>query len=37
MGDYAHALRKAPICPQREKQAVAEKLHEYTGLLGRLI
>ncbi len=31
-GDYAHALSKGTDLPAAEKQAVAEKLHEYTGL-----
>jgi carboxypeptidase C (cathepsin A) len=32
MGDYAHALQEGTDLPQAEKQAIAEKLHEYTGL-----
>lgn len=32
MGDYAHALAQGTDLPQSEKQAIAEKLHEYTGL-----
>jgi carboxypeptidase C (cathepsin A) len=32
MGDYAHALAQGTDLPASEKQAVAEKLHEYTGL-----
>lgn len=32
MGDYARALEQGTDLPQAEKQAIAEKLHEYTGL-----
>lgn len=32
MGDYAHALQEGTDLPQDQKQAIAEKLHEYTGL-----
>ena len=32
MGDYTHALQEGTDLPQAEKQAIAEKLHEYTGL-----
>jgi carboxypeptidase C (cathepsin A) len=32
MGDYAHALAEGTDLPQAEKQAIAEKLHDYTGL-----
>jgi carboxypeptidase C (cathepsin A) len=32
MGDYAHALAKGTDLSATEKQAVAAKLHEYTGL-----
>jgi len=32
MGDYAHALAQGTDLPQSEKQAIAEKLHQYTGL-----
>jgi carboxypeptidase C (cathepsin A) len=32
MGDYAAALAKGTDLSQSEKQAIAEKLHEYTGL-----
>jgi carboxypeptidase C (cathepsin A) len=32
MGDYTHALQQGTDLPQAEKQAIAEKLHEYTGL-----
>jgi carboxypeptidase C (cathepsin A) len=31
-GDYAHALSKGTDLPAAEKEAVAEKLHGYTGL-----
>ena len=32
MGTYAHALAQGSALPAAEKQSVAEKLHEYTGL-----
>jgi carboxypeptidase C (cathepsin A) len=32
MGDYAHALQQGTDLPASEKQAIAEKLHGYTGL-----
>ena len=32
IGDYAHALSEGNALPDAEKQAVAEKLHGYTGL-----
>ncbi len=32
MGDYAHALGEGSALPAAEKQAIAEKLHTYTGL-----
>jgi carboxypeptidase C (cathepsin A) len=32
MGDYAHALGEGSALPAAEKQAIAEKLHSYTGL-----
>jgi carboxypeptidase C (cathepsin A) len=32
MGPYAHALAQGTALPSAEKQAVAEKLHDYTGL-----
>ena len=32
MGDYAHALAEGTDLPASDKQAIAEKLHEYTGL-----
>jgi carboxypeptidase C (cathepsin A) len=32
MGDYAHALGQGTAISSSEKQAVAEKLHNYTGL-----
>ncbi|HUY80891.1 MAG TPA: hypothetical protein VMU92_04140 [Acidobacteriaceae bacterium] len=32
MGDYTHALQQGTDLPQAQKQAIAEKLHEYTGL-----
>jgi carboxypeptidase C (cathepsin A) len=32
MGDYARALAEGTDLPQSEKQAIAEKLHQYTGL-----
>jgi carboxypeptidase C (cathepsin A) len=32
MGDYAKALAQGTDLPQSEKQAIAEKLHQYTGL-----
>jgi carboxypeptidase C (cathepsin A) len=32
MGDYAHALAKGTDLSATDKRAVAEKLHEYTGL-----
>jgi carboxypeptidase C (cathepsin A) len=32
MGEYAHALGEGTDLPAAEKQAVAEKLHNYTGL-----
>ena len=32
MGDYAHALGQGSALPSAEKQTIAEKLHEYTGL-----
>ena len=32
MGPYAHALAQGTALPAAEKQAVAEKLHDYTGL-----
>ena len=32
MGDYAHALGEGSALPASEKQAIAEKLHTYTGL-----
>ncbi|MGC2163237.1 MAG: peptidase S10 [Silvibacterium sp.] len=32
MGDYAHALQEGTDLSQADKQAIAEKLHEYTGL-----
>ncbi|HTV04669.1 MAG TPA: hypothetical protein VME86_04820 [Acidobacteriaceae bacterium] len=32
MGDYAHALQEGTDLSQTDKQAIAEKLHEYTGL-----
>lgn len=32
MGDYAHALGEGSALTEPEKQAIAEKLHSYTGL-----
>ena len=32
LGDYMHALVQGAALPQAEKQAVAEKMHGYTGL-----
>lgn len=32
LGDYMHALMQGADIPQAEKQAVAQKLHQYTGL-----
>jgi carboxypeptidase C (cathepsin A) len=32
MGDYAHALEQGTDLSQADKQAIAEKLHQYTGL-----
>jgi carboxypeptidase C (cathepsin A) len=32
LGDYMHALLEGSLLPPAQKQAVAEKLHEYTGL-----
>ncbi len=32
MGDYAHALEQGTDLSQADKQAMAEKLHQYTGL-----
>jgi carboxypeptidase C (cathepsin A) len=32
MGDYAHALQQGTDLSQADKQAMAEKLHQYTGL-----
>lgn len=32
MGDYAHALRQGTDLSEADKKAIAEKLHEYTGL-----
>jgi carboxypeptidase C (cathepsin A) len=32
MGDYMHALLEGSLLPAAQKQAVAEKLHSYTGL-----
>jgi carboxypeptidase C (cathepsin A) len=32
MHDYAHALAQGAVLPKAERQAVAEKLHGYTGL-----
>ncbi len=32
MGDYAHALQEGTDLSQTEKQAIAEKIHNYTGL-----
>ncbi|MFZ0661608.1 MAG: peptidase S10 [Acidobacteriaceae bacterium] len=32
MGDYTHALQQGTDLSQADKQAIAEKLHEYTGL-----
>ena len=32
MGDYTHALQQGTDLPASEKQAIAEKLHQYTGL-----
>jgi carboxypeptidase C (cathepsin A) len=32
LGDYMHALAEGAALPQAEKQAVASKLHDYTGL-----
>ena len=32
MGDYTHALQQGTDLSQADKQAIAERLHEYTGL-----
>jgi len=32
MGDYAHALQQGTDLSEADKKAIAEKLHEYTGL-----
>lgn len=32
MKDYAHALAEGTTLPKAERQAIAEKLHQYTGL-----
>lgn len=32
MGDYSHALQQGTDLSQADKKAIAEKLHEYTGL-----
>src|SRR5690606_38593665 len=32
LGDYMHALVQGAGVPQAEKRAVAQKLHQYTGL-----
>jgi carboxypeptidase C (cathepsin A) len=32
MKDYAHALAEGATLPKAERQAIAEKLHQYTGL-----
>lgn len=32
MGDYAHALQQGTDLSQADEQAIAEKLHDYTGL-----
>jgi carboxypeptidase C (cathepsin A) len=32
MGDYANALSQGALLPQSTRQAIAEKMHQYTGL-----